>query len=48
MYLLFIFGCARFSLYGGLFSSWGEWGATLVSVCGLLIAVASPVGEHGL
>ena len=34
MYLLFIYfgGCGWFSLLGELFSSWGEWGATLVSV----------------
>ena len=30
------------------FSLVGESGGLLVSVCGLLIAVASPVGEHGL
>ena len=30
------------------FSSCGEWGLLFVAVHGLLIAVASPVGEHGL
>ena len=30
------------------FSSCGEWGLLLVVVCGLLIAVASLVVEHGL
>ena len=30
------------------FSSCGEWGLLFVVVHGLLIAVASPVAEHGL
>ena len=30
------------------FSSCGEWGLLFVAVCGLLIAVASPVAEHSL
>ena len=30
------------------FSSWGERGLLFVAVCGLLIAVASLVAEHGL
>ena len=30
------------------FSSCGEWGLLFVVVCGLLIAVASPVAERGL
>ena len=30
------------------FSSCGEWGLLFVAVRGLLIAVASPVAEHGL
>ena len=34
--------CAR------AFSSCGEWGLLFVAVCGLLIAVASLVAEHGL
>ena len=34
--------CAR------AFSSWGERGLLFVAVRGLLIAVASPVAEHGL
>ena len=29
-------------------SSWSEWGLLLVVVSGFLIAVASPVVEHGL
>ena len=29
-------------------SSCGEWGLLFVAVCGLLIAVASLVAEHGL
>ena len=32
----------------GLFSSCGERGLLFVAVCGLLIAVASLVAEHGL
>ena len=31
-----------------LFSSCGEQGLLLVAVCGLLIAVASLVAEHGI
>ena len=34
--------CAR------AFSSCSEWGLLFVAVCGLLIAVASLVAEHGL
>ena len=30
------------------FSSCGEWGLLFVAVCGLLIAVASLLVEHGL
>ena len=30
------------------FSSCGEWGLLFVAVCGLLIAVASLLAEHGL
>ena len=30
------------------FSSCGEWGLLFIAVCGLLIAVASLVVEHGL
>ena len=30
------------------FSSCGEWGLLFVAVCGLLVAVASLVEEHGL
>ena len=32
----------------GAFSSCGEWGLLFIVVCGLLIAVASLVAEHGL
>ena len=39
---IYIFGCAR------AFSSCSERGLLFVSVRGLLIAVASPVAEHGL
>ena len=46
---LFIFGCTGSSLLCGLlFSLVAVSGATLVSVCGLLIAVASLVAEHSL
>ena len=45
---LFIFGCAGSSLPCGLFSGCGQWGYSLVVVCGLLIAVASLVTEHRL
>ena len=49
IYLIYLFlavlglrCCAR------AFSSCGEWGLFFVVVCGLLIAVASLVVEHGL
>ena len=45
---LFIFGCAGSSLPCGLFSGCGQWGYSLVVVCGLLIAVASLAAEHCL
>ena len=32
----------------GFFSSWGEWGLSLVAVHGLLMGVASLVAEHRL
>ena len=48
MGILFIYGHARSSLTCGLFSSCGEQGLLLVAVCGLLVAVASLVAEHGL
>ena len=32
----------------GAFSSYSEWGLLFVTVCGLLIAVASLVAENGL
>ena len=44
----FIFGCAGSSLLHRLFSSCSEWGLLFVEVCGLLIAVASLVADHGL
>ena len=34
--------------YAGLFSNWGEQSLLLVVLCGLLIAVASLIVEHGL
>ena len=42
-WLRWVFVAAR-----GLFSSCGERGLLFVAVCGLLIAVASLVAEHGL
>ena len=45
---LFIFGYAGSSLLHRLFSSCGKWGLLFVEVCGLLLAVASLVAEHGL
>ena len=48
VYLFIIFGCAGSSLPCGLFSGCGQWGYSLVVVCGLLIVVASLVEEHGL
>ena len=35
-------------LLHGLFSSCREWGLFFTAVCGFLIAVASPIAEHGL
>ena len=43
-----MFGCARCWLLCMGFSSCGEWGLLLVALCGLLIAVASPVAGHRL
>ena len=45
---LFVCGCAGSSLLPGLFSSSRKLGYSLVAACGLLIAVASLVAEHGL
>ena len=45
---LFIFGCVESSLLGGLFSTYGEWGATLAAECGLPIVVASLAVERRL
>ena len=46
--ILFIFGSAESSLLCGLFSTCGERELLSISVCGLLIAAASLVVEHGL
>ena len=46
--LLFIFGCVGSLLLRAAFSSCKEQGLLFVAVRGLLIAVASPVAEHGL
>ena len=43
-FFIFIFGCAGSSLLHVLFPSCESGGV----LCGLLIAVASPVAEHGL
>ena len=40
--------CAGSLLLCGLFSTFGEWGYSLVVVLGLLIAMASVVVGHGL
>ena len=45
---LFIYGCVESSLPRVVFSSCSESGLLFVGVCGLLIAVASLVVEHGL
>ena len=45
---LFIFGCIGLCCCTQAFSSCGERGLFFVAVCGLLIAVASLVEEHGL
>ena len=45
---LFIFGYAGSLLLHGLFSNWGEQSLLSVVLCGLLIAVASLIVEHGL
>ena len=47
-FLFVCFGCAGSLLLVRLFSSCSEWGLLSVTVHGLLIAVASPVAEHGL
>jgi len=47
--ILFIyFGCGEPLLLRGLFSSCREQGLFFIVVCGFLIAVASPIAEHGL
>ena len=45
---LFIFGCVGLHCCARAFSSGGEQGLLFVAACGLLIAVASLVAEHGL
>ena len=45
---LFMFGCTGSFLLAPAFSSCGEQGLLFAAVCGLLIAVASLVAEHGL
>ena len=45
---LFIFGCVGSLLLHVGFLSCGERGLLFVAMRGLLIAVASPVVEHGL
>ena len=46
--ILFIFGCAGFSLLQGLSLVAASGGLLSCAVHGLLIEVASLVGEHGL
>ena len=46
--ILFIFGCAGSLLLCCLFLVVASRGYSLVAVCGLLIAVASLVAQHGL
>ena len=54
IHFFFFYKCILFLAELGLcccvraFSSCGEWGLLFVAVCGLLIAVASLVAEHGL
>ena len=45
---LFIYGCVGLHCCVQAFSSCVEWGLLFIAVCGPLIAVASPVVEHGL
>ena len=45
---LFIFGCVGSLSLHGLFYSVVSGGHSLVAVCGLVTAVASPVVQHGL
>ena len=46
--LLFFLAVLGLRCCMGLFSSYSEWGYSLVAVHGLFIAVASLVGEHRL
>ena len=49
IYLLFIFGCTvGLHCFVWAFSSWGKRRLLFVAVHRLLLAVASPVAEHGL
>ena len=45
---IFIFGCVGSSVRARAFSSCGKRGLLFVVVRGFLIAVVSPVAEHGL
>ena len=48
-YFIYLFLAALGLHYGTqAFSSCSEWGLLFAAVCGLLIAVASLVAEHGL
>ena len=47
LFVLFL-SCARSSLLCGPFSSCGQWGLLSSCIVWPLIAVASPVAEHGL
>ena len=47
-FLKFIFGVGSLLLRVGFLFSCGERGLLFIAVCGLLIAVASLVAEHGL
>ena len=47
-FIYFFWLCWVFIAACGLFSSCGKRGLLFVMVCGLLIAVASLVAEHGL
>ena len=48
-FFFFFFGCiGSLLLHAGFLSSCGERGLLFIAVHGLLMAVASPVAEHGL
>ena len=48
LFIIYFWLCWVFAAARWLFSSCGEPGLLFVVVCGLLIAVASLVAEHGL